>query len=332
MHRVIPNMRALAGIAVVAAIAFAAQDYRALAQDKAGDKVIVTVDGKSITEADMKLAEGEIGAELANLPPEVKRRALAEYLIDNQLFASAAEAAKLGDTPEFQAHMAYLRQRALREQFFEKTLKGSVSEDEAKKIYNARVAELKPETEFAARHILVDSEEKAKELRAKIVAGADFQQVAKENSSDTGSKEQGGFLGYFGTGQMVPPEFEAAVAKMQKGEMSEPVKTNFGWHIIKLEDRRNKQPPTFDQVKDTIMNSLAVRKAQEKSAELRGKAKVDYVDADIKKLVEEAQKKQAEAMEAAKKAAQPGAAPPAGAAPGAAPAPGTPPAPTPCSK
>jgi len=276
MHRVIPNMRALSGVAV-AAIAFAALGYPALAQDAAADKVIVTVDGKSITEADMKLAEGEIGAELANLPPEVKRRALAEYLIDNQLFASAAEAAKLGDTPEFQSRLAYLRQRALREQFFDKTLKGSVSEDEAKKIYNARVAELKPETEFAARHILVDSEQKAKDLRAKIVAGADFQQVAKENSSDTGSKEQGGFLGYFGMGQMVP-EFEAAVAKMQKGEVSEPVKTNFGWHLIKLEDRRNKQPPTFDQVKETIMNSLAVRKAQEKSAELRSKAKVDYVD------------------------------------------------------
>ena len=328
MHRVIPNMHALAGLAVVAAIAFAAHDHRALAQDKASDKVVVNVDGKPITEADMKLAESEIGAELANLPPEVRRRALAEYLIDNQLFANAAEAAKLGDTPEFQTHMAYLRQRALREQFFEKTLKGSVSEDEAKKIYNARVIELKPETEFAARHILVDNEAKAKELRAKIVAGADFQQVAKENSSDTGSKEQGGLLGYFGVGQMVP-EFEAAVAKMQKGEVSEPVKTNFGWHIIKLEDRRAKQPPTFDQVKETIMNSLAVRKAQEKSAELRGKAKVEYVDADIKKLVEEAQKKQAEAMEAAKKAAPPGAAPAPGAAPPAAPAPGTPPAPTP---
>ncbi len=104
MHRVIPNMRALAGIAVVAAIAFAAHGHRALAQDAAGDKVIANVDGKPITEADMKLAEGEIGAELANLPPEVKRRALAEYLIDNQLFANAAEAAKLGDTPEFQTH------------------------------------------------------------------------------------------------------------------------------------------------------------------------------------------------------------------------------------
>jgi peptidyl-prolyl cis-trans isomerase C len=212
----------------------------------------------------------------------------------------------------------------LREQYFEKTLKASVSEDEAKKIYNARVADLKPEIEFAARHILVDSEAKAKELRAKIVAGGDFAQLAKENSSDTGSKEQGGLLGYFGVGQMVP-EFEGAVAKMQKGEVSEPVKTNFGWHIIKLEDRRTKAPPTFDQVKATILNSLAVRKAQEASAALRGKAKIDYVDAGIKKMIED-QAKAKEAQPPAGAAPAPGAAP--GAAP-AAPAPNAPPAPKP---
>jgi peptidyl-prolyl cis-trans isomerase C len=321
MYRVAPKMRALAGLAIVAAAASTLPVVSALAQD--AEKAVITVDGKPITEADLKLAENEIGAELAQLPPEVKRRALAEYLIDNQLFANAAEEAKLGETPEFQKYMAYLRQRALREQFFDKTLKGSVSEDEAKKIYNARVAQLKPETEFAARHILVDSEAKAKELRAKIVAGEDFAKLATENSSDPVSKKDGGFLGYFGMGQMVP-EFEAAVAKMQKGELSEPVKTAYGWHVIKLEDRRTKPAPSYDQVKDTILNSLAVRKAQEKSAELRAKAKVEYVDADLKKMVEEQQKQQAEALEAAKKAKAEGTDP--GAAPGAV-APATPPAP-----
>jgi peptidyl-prolyl cis-trans isomerase C len=259
----------------------------------------------------MKLADGELGSELGNLPPEVKRRALAEYLIDNALFAEAAEAEKLASTPEFEQQMRYLRQRLLREQYFEKTLKSTVSEDEAKKIYDARVASMPPQEEVSARHILVDSEEKAKELRTKIVAGADFAQVAKENSKDTGSKEQGGLLGYFTQGQMVP-EFEAAAFKMQKGEVSEPVKTNFGWHIIKLEDRRRKEPPSFDAVKTTIMNSLVVRKAQEKAAELRKQATLDYVDAGIKKQVEEQKAKDAAAAKA-------GAAPPAAAPPAAAP-------------
>jgi len=302
MHRAITNLRTLASLAVGAAVLLALPSHIALAQDSADDKVIVTIDGKAITEADLKLADGEIGSELANLPDEVKRRALAEYLIDNQLFANAAEAEKLGETADFKKYMAYLRERALREQYFEKTLKGSIDENEAQKIYNDRVAQLKPEVEFAARHILVDSEEKAKELRAKIVGGEDFAKLATENSTDPVSKKDGGFLGYFGIGQMVP-EFEAAIVKMQQGELSEPVKTAYGWHIIKLEDRRNKAPPAYDQVKDTILNSLAVRKAQEKSSELRNKAKIEYVDAGIKKMVEEHKKQQEEALEAARKAA-----------------------------
>jgi len=261
---------------------------------------VAKVNGKAITEADMKFAESEVGGDLGNLPPEVKRRALAEYLIDNALFAEAAEAQKLGSTPDFEEQMRYLRQRLLREQYFEKTLKGTVSEDDAKKIYNEKIASMPTQDEVAARHILVDSEEKAKELRAKIMAGADFAEVAKENSTDAGSKEQGGMLGYFTQGQMVP-EFDAVVFKMIAGQVSEPIKTNFGWHIIKLEDRRRKEPPSFDTVKATIMNSLAVRKAQEKAAELREKASVDYVDAGIKKQVEEQKAKQAGAAAAAKK-------------------------------
>jgi peptidyl-prolyl cis-trans isomerase C len=226
---------------------------------------------------------------------------LAEYLIDNVLFADAAEAANLAAAPEFDEQLRYLRRRLLREQYFEKTLKSTVSEDEARKIYDARVAELKPEDEVAARHILVDSEDKAKELRAKIVGGADFGEVAKQNSTDTGSKEQGGLLGYFGKGQMVP-EFEAAVFQMIEGQVSEPVKTNFGWHIIKLEDRRRREPPTFDSVKDTILNSLVVRKAQENAAALREKASLEYIDAGIKKQVEDQKNKDAEA---AKKTPEP---------------------------
>ncbi len=309
MHPVFPSRRVLAAIAVAASTFLAGPFAAVSAEEKAGDQIIAKVNGKPITEIDMKFAEGELGNELGNLPPEVKRRALAEYLIDNALFAEAAEAQKLGSTPEFEEQLNYLRQRLLREQYFEKTLKGAVSEDEAKQIYNARVANMKTEDEVAARHILVDSEDKAKELRAKIIGGADFAQVAKENSTDPGSKDQGGLLGYFTKGQMVP-EFEAAVFKMHEGEVSEPVKTSFGWHLIKLEDRRRKEPPSFDAVKDTIMNSLAVRKAQEKATELRKKATVDYVDAGIKKQVEEQKAKQAEAAAAAKKnGAQPEAAP-----------------------
>ena len=232
MQNVFLKGRVLLAAAVVAAISAGGFLRFAAAEDKPGDTVVATVNGQPITESDLRFAENELGGEIANLPPEVKRRALAEYLIDNELFAKAAEEAKIAATPEYEQQMRYLKRRVLRELYFDKTLKGKIGEDEAKKIYTDKIAQLKPEEEIEARHILVDSEEKAKELHAKIVAGADFAQLAKENSTDTGSKDQGGVLGYFGHGQMVP-EFEAAAFKLEKGQVSQPVKTEFGWHVIK---------------------------------------------------------------------------------------------------
>jgi peptidyl-prolyl cis-trans isomerase C len=314
MQNVFLKGRVLLAAAVVAAISAGGFLRFAAAEEKPGDTVVATVNGQPITESDLRFAESELGGEIANLPPEVKRRALAEYLIDNELFAKAAEEAKISATPEYEQQMRYLKRRVLRELYFDKTLKGKIGEDEAKKIYTEKIAQLKPEEEIEARHILVDTEEKAKDLHAKIVAGADFAQLAKENSTDTGSKDQGGVLGYFGHGQMVP-EFEAAAFKLEKGQVSEPVHTNFGWHIIKVDDRRKKEPPSFAAVKDTILNSLVVRKAQDTATELRSKAQVEYVDAGIKKQVEEQKLKQ---EQDAKKPAEAPAAPAAPAAPPAA--------------
>ena len=290
MQNVFLKRRALLAAAVVATIAAGGILRVASAEDKPATVVVAKVNGQAVTEADMRYAENELGGELANLPPEVKRRALAEYLIDNSLFADAAEAAKLSATPEYEQQMGYLKRRVLRELYFNKTLKDTIKDDDAKKVYEERVAKLKPEEEVSASHILVDTEDKAKELHAKLAAGADFAQLAKENSTDAGSKDQGGSLGYFGHGQMVP-EFEAAAFKLEKGQISDPVHTNFGWHIIKVDDKRKKEPPSYAAVKDTIMNSLIVRKAQDAATEMRGKAQIEYVDADIKKQVED-QKKQ----------------------------------------
>ncbi|MBI1648623.1 peptidylprolyl isomerase [Hyphomicrobium sulfonivorans] len=303
MHRVIAKMRIATGLAFGAALMLALPTPAAVAQEAAADAVVVTIDGKPITQSQLKLAEEEIGSELNSLPENDKRRALAEYLIDNTLFANAALAEKLDETAEFKNYMAYLNQRALREQYFEKSLKGAVDEEEAKKIYFSRLKQMRPEEEFSARHILVNSEDKAKEIRAKVVGGEDFAKLAKENSIDPVSKEDGGDLGYFGVGQMLP-EFENAILKLKAGDISEPIKTAYGWHVIKLEDRRKKAPPTFEQVRDNIINSLAIHKAQEKSSDLRNKAKIEYVDPEIKKTVEEHNKKREEALAAARKQAE----------------------------
>jgi peptidyl-prolyl cis-trans isomerase C len=270
----------------------------------AQDKVMATVDGKSITEGDMKLAEFEIGGDLGNLPPATKRRVLVEYMIENQLFADAAEKDKLSAGPAFEQRLAYWRRRALRDTYFDKAVKGDVSDGVAKAFYEDQVKAMKPEEEVQARHILVDSEDKAKELADKIAKGEDFAKLAKENSKDPGSKEDGGMLGFFGRGQMVP-QFEEAAYRLKKGEVSAPIKSQFGYHLIKLEDRREKKLPTFEEVKDRIVNSMIQKKAQEVANSLRTAAKIEYVDPEVKKLAEEQDKAQAEqkkAMEAQIKA------------------------------
>ncbi len=255
----------------------------------AQDKVVATINGKNITDADLAVADSEIGQDMGTIPPDQKRMSLLEFLIDNQLFADAAEGDKLGEGPAFESRVNYLKRRALRELYFEKVIKASVSDADAKKLYDDQVKLLKPEEEVQARHILVESEDKAKELAEKIKGGGKFEDMAKENSKDPGSKDDGGNLGYFGHGQMVP-QFEEVVFKMQKGDVSAPVQTQFGWHLIKVEDKRVKAPPAFDVVKDRILQSLLLQKASKAAVDLRTKAKIEYVDADMKKAIEDRNK------------------------------------------
>ena len=276
----------------------------------AEDKVIATINGKPITDADLAVADSEIGGDMGTMPDDQKRMSLLEFLIDNQLFAEAAETNKLGEGPAFESRLNYLKRRALRELYFEKIIKGSVSDADAKKLYDDQVKLLKPEEEAQARHILVESEQLAKEIKDKLNNGGDFAALAKENSKDPGSKDNGGDLGFFTRGQMVP-QFEDAVFKLNKGEVSEPVQTQFGWHLIKLEEKRAKAPPAFEVVKDRILQSMLLQKASQSAVDLRSKAKIEYVDAAIKKSIEDRNK----ALEAAPNTAKPDEAKPADAKP-----------------
>lgn len=260
----------------------------------ADDKVVATVNGKAITDTDMRLAEAEVGADLGTLPEATRRRVLLEFLIENQLLADAAEAAKLGAGPGFDIRMNYWRRRALRDSYFDDVVKNGVGEAAALALYDDQVKALPPQEEIQARHILVESEEKAKELAEKIKGGGDFAALAKEHSKDPGTKDVGGLLGFFGKGQMVP-QFEEAAFALKAGEVSGPVQSQFGWHLIKIEEKRERKPPTFEEVKDRILNALIHRKAQEVTVELRNKAKLEYLDEQIKKEVEE-EAKQAEAQ------------------------------------
>lgn len=269
----------------------------------ADSDVVATINGKPITKGDLAVAESEIGSSMGSMPAAQKQMSLLEFLIDNQLFAEAGEKLELGETQAFKTRLNYLKRRALREVYFEQIIKASVTDEDARKIYDAQVGQLKPEEEVNARHILVETEDQAKELKKKLEDGADFAKLAKENSKDPGSKDNGGDLGYFGRGQMVP-KFEKAVFALEKGQISDPIETQFGWHLVKMEDRRKKEPPKFDVVKDRIVQSLLLQKAQKTAANLRNKAKIEFVDPDIKKAIEERNKMVEESNQKAKQATE----------------------------
>jgi peptidyl-prolyl cis-trans isomerase C len=251
----------------------------------AQERVIAKVNGKTITDTDMKLAEAEIGNDLGSLPEGTRRRVLVEFLIENQLFADAAENQSLGAGQGFDERMQYWRRRALRDAYFDRSVRESISDADAKKFYDSQVGTVKPEEEVRARHILVDSKDKAREIFEKLAHGSDFAQLAKEYSKDPGSKDQGGELGFFTRGQMVP-QFEEAAFKLKKGEVSEPFESQFGWHILRVDDRRQRTAPGFEAVKDRVVASMIHKKAQQVATDLRGKAQIEYIDPEIKRSIE----------------------------------------------
>jgi peptidyl-prolyl cis-trans isomerase C len=245
---------------------------------------VAKVNGQDITNGELRFAEAEIGSELAGVPTENRRRVLVEYLIEAHLMAQAAEKAQLGGNPDFEARMKYYRMRALRDAFFETKVRDDVAEPQAKALYEERVKAIPPQQEVRARHILVKTEDEAKKISKELAGGTDFAEAAKKYSQDAGG-ESGGDLGYFTRGQMVKP-FEDAAFSLDKGKVSAPVQSEFGWHIIKVEDKRDRQPPAFEEVRDQITASLIQAKLQSAVQGMREGAKIEILDADVKKAMD----------------------------------------------
>jgi peptidyl-prolyl cis-trans isomerase C len=207
--------------------------------------------------------------------PELEQRAR-DMVVMYEIFTQEAESRGLAGTPEFQNQMEFARQQILARELFNDFEKNNpVTEDEAKAEYETHKAKAVG-TEYRARHILVEKEADAKSLIAKIKGGAKFEDLAKKNSKDPGSAAKGGDLDWAGASSYVP-EFSDAMKKLKKGEMTQtPVKSQFGYHIIKLEDTRDAQFPPFADVRPQIEQMLKQQKAQKFQEELRAKAKTDY--------------------------------------------------------
>lgn len=239
--------------------------------------VVITVNGLEITQADIDLTLEQFAGELQNAPPEAARQVAAQYLVELKILVAAAEAAELAQSPDFQLRMRFLRDQALRERYLATEIDQAISEADIEAAYEQQIADFEPAEEISARHILVESEEEARALIAQLDGGADFAALASEKSIGP-SKAQGGSLGFFGRGQMVP-EFETAAFEMVEGAHSaQPVQTQFGWHIIKVEEKRETSPPALESLRERLLMGLRRSAYQSKLQELTAAASIDYVD------------------------------------------------------
>jgi peptidyl-prolyl cis-trans isomerase C len=261
------------GAFVIAAL-LCAPIGRSSAQD--GDPVVARANGVDIHQSDIAFAEEEIGGNMPNMAPEQKREYLINYLIDVIVLSQAAERQKLAERPEVKHRLAFDRNRLLMESLLQDTGRAALSDTAEHQVYDEAIKQVKNEEEVHARHILVPTEDEAKAILAQLKGGADFAALAKEKSKDPGAAE-GGDLGYFTKDQMVP-EFAAVAFKLDKGQLSDPVKTQFGWHIIKVEDKRIKPTPAFEQVKPQIDNYVAHRAQSQLVEKLRSAANVERLD------------------------------------------------------
>jgi peptidyl-prolyl cis-trans isomerase C len=221
----------------------------------APDAVLAKVDGTTITGADLATAYKAIGEAVERVPPQQRDEMLVGLLVDMQLMANAAEKAGLGATSDFQQRVAFMRKQALQEAYMNDLIAREVTPAAVNARYQAEVGKL-PKEEMSTSHILVEDEATAKDLIAQLNNGADFAKLASENSKDPGSAAQGGSLGFTPPGQLVP-EYEQAALALEIGKVTAaPVQSQFGWHVIRLDDKRPTEPPPLDSVKEQIEQVL----------------------------------------------------------------------------
>jgi peptidyl-prolyl cis-trans isomerase C len=238
--------------------------------------VLAKVNGSEIHQSDVNLAEEELGPSLAQMDPAAKQENVLSFLIDMKIVSKAAEDKKIENNEGFKKRLAFVRDRLLMDNLLASEGKAAITDDAMKKVYEDASKQITSEQEVHARHILVPTEEEAKKVEDELKKGADFAELAKKESKDPGASD-GGDLGFFTKEQMVP-EFSKVAFELEPGKISDPVKTQFGWHIIKVEEKRARKAPGFDQVKPQI-EQFVTRKAQaDYVAKLRQEAKVERMD------------------------------------------------------
>ena len=279
-------------LAAAALLLFTTAAFPVLAEETA-DPVVAKVGGVEILKSEIDLAVTGLDPQLANLPDAQKRVAALSSVIDIKLLAADASKEGLQDDATFKQRIAYLTDRELHNAYFKKHVVDAVTPDEVKARYEAEIAKIEPQDEVRARHILVKTEDEAKAVIADLDGGKDFVELAKEKSTDP-NKSEGGDLGFFGKGRMVP-EFEAVAFTLEPGTYTkEPVKTQFGFHVIKVEEKRKQQPPALEQVEGQVRQIVMRDKYVELLEKAKADAGVEIADPELKKAYDAVNAPQAE--------------------------------------
>jgi peptidyl-prolyl cis-trans isomerase C len=269
-----PGLRLIALAALAAVLILPVSGTPARSQ---ADPVVAKVDGVEIRQSDLDLAEEDLGQNAQQMTGDQKREYLVGYVADIMLSAKAAEGKRVMDLKEFKQRLAFIRSKLLMELMLQAEGKAAATDQAMRTVYQEAIAQMADEMEVRARHILVATEAEAQAIVAELKKGTDFAELAKLKSKDPGAAAEGGDLGYFAKDQMVP-EFADAAFKLDKGQLSEPVKSQFGWHVIKVEDKRKKPAPEFDKVKDQLETFVTRRAQAELVAKLREGAKIERLD------------------------------------------------------
>jgi peptidyl-prolyl cis-trans isomerase C len=238
--------------------------------------VVARVGDVAITEEDIAFAREAFEGELANVPEDQKRSVVIDAFVNMQLLAIGAREAGLDQTEDFAKRLEFAKLQALRNAYVRNEIMHGLTDQELQDGYKTLVVDQhQAEEEVHARHILVEKKEDADKIIEQLKAGEPFEELAKQSKDPTG--QNGGDLGFFGRGQMVKP-FEDAAFALEPGQVSEtPVESQFGWHVIKVEEKRMSEPPTLEQVEEQLRNYLMRQKFEAVVAALREKYPVEIV-------------------------------------------------------
>lgn len=236
------------------------------------NSALAEVDGVTLTLGELIAIRRELPEQYQALPDEVLFDGIVDQLIDQMLLADAARRAGLGERPVVALNLLNQQRAIMADAFLRREVSARATPEAVETLYNERYAGAAPQQEVRAAHILVAEEEKAEELKAQLDGGADFAALAAEFGTD-GTAQRGGDLGWFVRSEMVP-EFADAAFAMEPGAVSDPVQTPFGWHLIKLDDRRDRPAPELAEVRDELLGEVIQQTQLAILEELRGRATI----------------------------------------------------------